>query len=541
MENCKSDFLDISMTEVSFYPNFQPHEWNKEWLEQFVTYLSLSADYINRYINLKNIPPILFIAPDFRETFILENALPYWLKGVFDGTRICFLIDDKCRRWRQIVNHELFHAAVFQIYESHPVVPVWFNEALAYFVGENINFCQGELQNRLTIEYQSIKRLLLTDKLLTEDRNPYEIIKSFGAFFGQNFSSESIKIFFNELSCELNFTITFQRIFGLTFEVAIDQWHDSIINVLNRKTAENSSLRQELKYLNSFETALVILAKIVKRDYQLMFINYWRGIDADFDDQTLSKRLDSFADDNLSSLEFYHGIRLNLLKPVTAESAWNFIIEELKQYCPVIILTDTYWCPWHEAYGKYHEAYYCLVNGMSESGQYLTCIDNKIFKTKDQMGTMPFYNFKTSFKEIYYYQLLSQSHSYYPQDVFQDVIKQHEMDLKKQPLSNLNDKASLLKRFDDIFRGRYKFAIALQYLADRFDDREIKQFSREMFIISNGWRKVRLYLLKNYQEPPGILLPSIIYHILNIGKREEILRRLMNCYPSQPQKELHDN
>lgn len=533
---------------------------------------------INRYIELKNIPPIIFISLNFRQAFIAENSLPHWIKGIFDGVNIYLLIDHDYPRWREIINHELFHVAVFQISKNQPVIPVWLNEAMAYYLGHNTSFQCKQLCHLLKTNYESIKNLMLTDQLMNKHENSYEIVRSFGGFFGEIYPAALIRIFFKELTLQPNFKLVFEKVFQKKIEDVIDEWY-CWIQVINNKSKKNNKIIDHLGFLNSFETALAILAIIVKRDYQLMLINSW-NIDLDFHNRaTLSEKIDFSFDDTLKALAYYHGIHLTVIKPLSGETALEFLRSELINYRPVIISTDTYWCPWYIDYQIRHCPHYCLVNGINESAQYLTCIDKETLKTEQQVGVMPFFNYEKSFGEIYKYELLPENDFYKPEEVLGEICKRFITNIEKHvngkraqttqvedrtfasnkfswklqiqfnfkrisDLANILDECKslgeewagysnvnevpLLKKLTVISNGRYKFAIALNYLAERFNKEKIAEFAKEISNIGDDWQQVRLLLVQYFQKQSKDLLDNVVSQIRQIAEREANLSFLLD-------------
>ena len=71
---------------------------------------------------------------------------------------------------------------------------------------------------------------MFTDELFSKYQEPYEIVKSFGGFFGSAFSAALIRMFFNELAHQPQFEIVFKRIFQITIGDTIDQWYHAIMS-----------------------------------------------------------------------------------------------------------------------------------------------------------------------------------------------------------------------------------------------------------------------------------------------------------------------
>lgn len=133
--------------------------------------------------------------------------------------------------WRRIIDHELFHAAVFQMYYDPQIIPSWFNESVAYLVGKNSDFDDNKFINCLESNFEQIKELMVTNLLVNANYEfAYEVIYSFGQFFGMSFPKEKIRSFFFALQNQIDFEITFYEEFGVSLIDFIDDWYEFIIS-----------------------------------------------------------------------------------------------------------------------------------------------------------------------------------------------------------------------------------------------------------------------------------------------------------------------
>jgi len=559
---------EIEREEIIFYPEYQVSEWEDDWLEKFLSYLPRSFDFINQYIDLKSIPQIILIAQDHREAFIKENSLPSLTNGVFDGEKIYLLINSCCSNWQAIVNHEMFHAAVFQLFNNKPVIPVWFNESLAYYIGENTSLNYQNIKGYLS-DYPGIKNLMLADGLMVECQYSNALVKSFGAYFGGNYS-ELIKPFFNELSINPNFKEVFNRIFNMTFEEAIDQWYRSIISQVNRGMTKTFNLefnRDEFKYYDSFNLAVAFLAKIINRDYQLMFLNSWDFYCKSHNQENTNHGFESAKGGALKLLENYHRISLTPVWPLSGDSALECIREELINNRLPIIAIDTYWCPWNCQYQKKHHFQYCLVCLMDEAKQYFACLDRETIIKPNKPGILSFSNYRAGFQEIYCSKILPENNSYQLEEVLSEISRRF-INCNSDGENSCDNRSNIIQTGTNIFRtkkipwkrqiqlyfeerinylvnslvksnwrnnliandisekisqiinGRYQFAIALQYLAERFEEGKMIEFAEKMTALGDEWQKVNQLLIQYAQTSSPVLLDDIIGYIHQLGDRE---------------------
>jgi hypothetical protein len=215
---------------LSFYPSYQNNEWELSWVKQIIFYLPISYGLVNQYIRLEQIPILTFISSQYKNSFIKENSLPLWTKAVCTGDRILIFFKNEIKNWRRIIDHELFHAAVFQINPDPLVVPGWFNEGLAHLIGHNTDFNEKELSDYVKTNTDKTRELILKNILINrEDHFSGELIKSLGRFLGLSFSKGSIKSFFYLMQNHQDFQNVFYDGFGMSINNFIDNWLDFVI------------------------------------------------------------------------------------------------------------------------------------------------------------------------------------------------------------------------------------------------------------------------------------------------------------------------
>lgn len=328
------------------------------------------------------------------------------------------------------------------------------------------------------------------------------------------------------------------------------------------------------KSYNCFDIATDLLTQIFHRHHQLMFLNSWGFSFCDLANQSLAKGLDPMFGDNLLPLEYYHGIKLTLHQFKSVELAWEYLIHEIttKQYA--IISTDTYWCPWNPRYQKINRPHYVLVVGLKKSEKKLLCLDKEAFITKQTPAELPFDDLIKSFDGFFSYDLLPENDTYTVCEVINNVIKRYitqedsTLPLSKQYLDkkytadystqaevkissrnsvkmyflqivqfakaldgrNLNEEwsgyenvndAPFFRKLSDIYQGRRKFAIFLDFLADQFNSIKVKQLAYEMNLISKNWQNIRFLFLQYSQDLLTNPLSIVIDKIQEMSEREE--------------------
>jgi hypothetical protein len=233
MEEQLIHFNDIPVIKeicVSFCPCYQRKEWDLTWIRQIVFYLPISYILVNQYIILEQIPTLTFISGKYKDSFIGENSLPLWTKAVCTGERIFILFESKRLNWKRIIDHELFHVAVFYINPDPRAIPGWFNEALAYLIGQNTDFNRKKLSDYIKTNTDQIRELILKNILINrENQFSTELIKSLGQFLGLNFSKRLIKSFFCSMRERQDFQNVFYERFGISLINFIDNWIKFVI------------------------------------------------------------------------------------------------------------------------------------------------------------------------------------------------------------------------------------------------------------------------------------------------------------------------
>ena len=119
----------------------------------------------------------------------------------------------------------------------------------------------------------------------------------------------------------------------------------------------------------------------------------------------------------------------------------NIISNEIKDERPVAIFIDSYYCPWNEAYHKYHFQHYCLVIGIDKENQQYLCRDTYI--TGD-IVTLPFYELEQGFKECICFEMSEKSEiSGIKMDLFKDIVRYAE---KTQNSHKMTDRIRIFGR-----------------------------------------------------------------------------------------------
>jgi hypothetical protein len=239
MSNCTQPIGEIFYTDINsqlrnvnveYYPDAKLMEWDLATIRELIPYLPLSYIMINQFIFLKQLPTIILVSEKDSNDFIIHNQLPSWTKALCRSEGIYILNNKNVLDWRPILDHELFHAAVYQMYPDPKVIPIWFNEAVAHLIGKNTSYNRNRLINHLIVDFPRIEELMMKDLVITHFEYPYDIVNSFGEFFGKSYHRNLIKLFFDCLQKERDFRAVFNRVFGRDFNSFLCKWYKYLVN-----------------------------------------------------------------------------------------------------------------------------------------------------------------------------------------------------------------------------------------------------------------------------------------------------------------------
>lgn len=221
--------------DILFYPGYDAKEWEQDWLRELMEFLPTCCQNVNQYINLKQLPKLVFISKDSCDEFIRQNMFPSWTKAVCCKNTLYLLINNTTIRWREILTHEFFHVAIFQMYSDSIIIPVWFNEAVAYYLGSNFKYKKEELLRFLNDNFLSVKHLLLEDTLLKRSKISLAIIKSFGQYFCIQYHPKVIRNLFELTKMNNDFKKAYSVVFNISLDEEIDRWYIYLINSEKQK------------------------------------------------------------------------------------------------------------------------------------------------------------------------------------------------------------------------------------------------------------------------------------------------------------------
>ncbi|HBF36204.1 MAG TPA: hypothetical protein DDW50_02665 [Firmicutes bacterium] len=133
--------------------------------------------------------------------------------------------------------------------------------------------------------------------------------------------------------------------------------------------------------------------------FELMFSNCWGFSFKSSASGLISDGLNEWAGEIGYPLESYGGIKL-ITQKSEAQNALSFVTKELQNDRPVILNTDTFWCPWHERYQRTKRLHSVIVLGMDTENCTLDCADKYTWQSVHGSCKMSFNDFLNGYQSL---------------------------------------------------------------------------------------------------------------------------------------------
>ena len=119
----------------------------------------------------------------------------------------------------------MFHFGVIESVKDIKLIPVWFNEALAYYIGEN-TLIDPENIKFIVCNQNKIISMLQNDDVLEKSPQGFEIIKSFGAYFSSIYTPETVKSILFSTNKRGNFNSAIKKCTGKDIKIILKGWFE---------------------------------------------------------------------------------------------------------------------------------------------------------------------------------------------------------------------------------------------------------------------------------------------------------------------------
>ncbi len=250
----------------------------------------------------------------------------------------------------------------------------------------------------------------------------------------------------------------------------------------------------------------------------------------------------------LNCLGRYHGIKLNSNK-LFASEAINIIEKEIICQRPVLLVMDSYFCPWDPQYKKLHTNHACLLVGIDNSKRVLYCSDAYYLKKDIPLS---YDNYEESFIRIHTFSLIN---------IVNDKISWEQViecassiflrNNTHNAITNLgNDienylniskeifgydeiwQAPIFEGINQVSRSRFRFGKSLHYLHEKYSTKHLLLLSKEMNFSGLRWRTIRSMLLKECAISNNVsirpkTLKDINVKLIEIANHEEYIANVL--------------
>lgn len=205
--------------------------WSQDVLAMYEHELPKIHAMVKKYVKTARIPEIYILDNEKGDDFKKHLGISLYAKAATVGDRIFLFFRSHERRWKTILAHELYHAAIYENCQSNiEVVPYWLNEGVAYALGERSTVVTEEL---LEIFQHSWERVQETIAL-----NPREIRTAkhgttyswlLGAYVVRMFSPGDIKEVIQYLTRGMSIAGAIEYVIAVTYDEFLENWRQSEI------------------------------------------------------------------------------------------------------------------------------------------------------------------------------------------------------------------------------------------------------------------------------------------------------------------------
>lgn len=177
-----------------FFPSFSPSSWKSRWLERVDYEVNrIIIPDINRYIEFKESPRLVFLARGFGKDIRAQLKLERWVRAFTYRSEVYIFFNHWSFRWKSLLRHELFHAGLNQMCSYRQIVPDWFNEAIAYHLSEKSRLGCHRVKY-LNRNLSLIGEHFINDSFFHSQLYfKFALIKSFGDYFTAIFGASGVK------------------------------------------------------------------------------------------------------------------------------------------------------------------------------------------------------------------------------------------------------------------------------------------------------------------------------------------------------------
>lgn len=286
------------------------------------------------------------------------------------------------------------------------------------------------------------------------------------------------------------------------------------------------------------QTVIVEVAKYLGVNYEMIALGNWR-FDYCYDtDKSIGEKLAQiYPMHYILSIEHYHGLQLQRIKTDNL-NVKDVIFHNLELARPVIVHSDTFYCPWYVGYKRIHYSHFFIIIGY-KNGNYQcydpTMCDNLVeaqdhilLEGIDELITIEQVYTETHTANEYLEQLqkdvqtnIGRAFSAGIRAFSEDIARHFDATTEYEKFREDIDTSPLIDNIRDLFVFRIGYANLLHYLADIVSPK-LNTYASDMIDCAKAWKTLRgrfikLALRKEIRQE---ILDDLSRAILNIYEKE---------------------
>lgn len=296
-----------------------------------------------------------------------------------------------------------------------------------------------------------------------------------------------------------------------------------------------------------FEDLIASIAISKNRRYEMIFSKAWNFCFLPIKEELqacIGTRLDMQRENYLYLFERYHGIKVSFFNIESVDEVMDVISMQLAINQPVAIKIDSFWCPWFVNYQRIHsKGHVALVVGLNKLSGELYCTDpfymvqNVPITIGDfNQGYSGSYAIFTVVKEeecnINWKEMLLNSvanlkinNAFVGMKDFAEAIKcSLDFSVETQGYDSSLVGVPLFEGLLQIGKGRLKYSLVLQYLAEKYSVDALLPLCEDIKMIGSKWMIIRGILYKAYysqQNSITLYKDRVAAKIIELSYEEE--------------------
>ncbi|MWC28637.1 C39 family peptidase [Paenibacillus sp. MMS18-CY102] len=300
-----------------------------------------------------------------------------------------------------------------------------------------------------------------------------------------------------------------------------------------------------------FDDVIVTVDGWYRKGYELMYANALKfEWSPPAPGATIGSRMQTGVSNALDLLGEFHGYNIEVVRKPTPSEGLTLIQEQLSKGNPVCLNFDTFYCPWDQHFGVYHQMWHVMiVVGFDPNTEELIIVD-PYFSKKDLRISMELYagglqgimtveptpgwTFDRSRLMDRLLHLLREHLNASPNHLrrFADEIGDINFDAEAEEGSSRFVASPLFIKLNVMHTARINYSLMLNYVADRFGIPALASCSEDVRRLSNPWSTIRGMLAKINFMPPehrdAKLMASLGAKIRSAAEMEEqVLQRVI--------------